>query len=68
MAARDDVPADLVGSCVALGTELIVRATRGICTGSLLNADAGRALTNARIQEWAAVLPLYENGSSRLTA
>jgi hypothetical protein len=43
-----------------LGTELLVRATRGISAGSLLNADSGRAITAARIEEWAGVLSLYE--------
>ena len=43
-----------------LGSELLVRATRGICAGSLLNADSGRAVTAARIEEWAGVLSLYE--------
>jgi mRNA-degrading endonuclease toxin of MazEF toxin-antitoxin module len=43
-----------------LGTELLVRATRGISDGSVLNADSGRALTSARIEDWAGVLSLYE--------
>jgi hypothetical protein len=43
-----------------LSSELLVRATRGICAGSLLNADSGRAVTAARIEEWAGVLSLYE--------
>ncbi len=43
-----------------LGSDLLVRATRGICAGSLLNADSGRAVTAARIEEWAGVLSLYE--------
>jgi hypothetical protein len=43
-----------------LGSELLVRATRGISAGSLLNADSGRAVTAARIEEWAGVLSLYE--------
>ncbi|ADB31447.1 hypothetical protein Kfla_2372 [Kribbella flavida DSM 17836] len=42
-----------------VGTELIVRATRGICAGSLLNADRGRADTAARIEDWSGVLSLY---------
>ncbi|QNE21672.1 hypothetical protein F1D05_31820 [Kribbella qitaiheensis] len=45
---------------LGLGTELVVRATRSICAGSLLNADSGRAVTAARIEEWAGVLSLYE--------
>jgi hypothetical protein len=49
-----------VESCVGLGTELMVHAMRGIYTGSLLNADSGRADTSARIEEWAGVLSLYE--------
>ncbi|TDW94672.1 MULTISPECIES: hypothetical protein [Kribbella] len=40
-------------------TELLVRATRGISDGSLLNADSGRADTRARIDDWAGVLSLY---------
>jgi hypothetical protein len=44
---------------LVVGTELLVRATRGICDGSLLNADSGRADTRARIEEWSAVLSLY---------
>ncbi|MEU4602260.1 hypothetical protein AB0F43_04695 [Kribbella sp. NPDC023972] len=42
-----------------LGAELLIRATRGICDGSLLNADTGRADTSARLEDWAAVLSLY---------
>jgi len=38
---------------------LLVRATRGICDGSLLNADSGRADTHARLDDWAGVLSLY---------
>ena len=45
---------------LGLGTELLVRATRGICDGSVLNAEAGRAITSARIEDWAGVLSLYE--------
>ncbi|GAB3829261.1 hypothetical protein [Kribbella italica] len=41
------------------GTELIVRATRNICAGSLLNADHGRTLTAARLSDWTEVLSLY---------
>ncbi|WP_328321377.1 hypothetical protein OHA70_24260 [Kribbella sp. NBC_00382] len=44
---------------LVVGTELLVRATRGICDGSLLNADSGRADTRARIEEWTSVLSLY---------
>jgi hypothetical protein len=43
-----------------LGTELLVRATRSICAGSVLNAEIGSAVTRARIEEWAGVLSLYE--------
>jgi hypothetical protein len=52
--------------------DLLVRATRGISDGSLLNADSGRADTSARIDDWADVLSLYaaenESGSVRATA
>ncbi|TDW23909.1 hypothetical protein [Kribbella kalugense] len=52
--------------------ELLVRATRGISVGSLLNADSGRADTSARIDDWAGVLSLYaadnESHSVRATA
>ncbi|MFF0270297.1 hypothetical protein [Kribbella sp. NPDC004536] len=52
--------------------ELLVRATRGISDGSLLNADTGRADTRARIDDWAGVLSLYagenESRSVRATA
>ncbi|GAA1579033.1 MULTISPECIES: hypothetical protein [Kribbella] len=52
--------------------ELLVRATRGICDGSLLNADSGRADTSARLDDWADVLSLYaaenETHSVRATA
>jgi hypothetical protein len=44
---------------LVVSTELLVRATRGICDGSLLNADSGRADTRARIEEWTSVLTLY---------
>ena len=43
-----------------LGVGLVVRATRGICDGSVLNAEIGRAVTRARIDDWAEVLSLYE--------
>ena len=56
MAALDTLRDHWLG----LGTELLVRATRTICDGSLLNADSGRAVTSARIQEWAGVLSLYD--------
>jgi hypothetical protein len=51
-------------------TDLLVRATRGICDGSLLNADSGRADTSARLDDWAAVLSLYtgENESTSVRA
>ena len=39
--------------------ELLIRATRGICAGSLLNADSGRADTHARLEDWSDVLSLY---------
>ncbi|MFI5693440.1 hypothetical protein ACIA58_16455 [Kribbella sp. NPDC051586] len=52
--------------------ELLVRATQGICAGSVLNADSGRADTSARIDDWAGVLSLYtaenESHSVRATA
>ncbi|MGW7680078.1 hypothetical protein ACWGID_05015 [Kribbella sp. NPDC054772] len=50
--------------------ELLVRATRGISDGSLLNADSGRADTQARIDDWAGVLSLYavENESRAVRA
>lgn len=52
--------------------ELLIRATRGICAGSLLNADSGRADTSARLEDWAGVLSLYtgenESPSVRATA
>lgn len=57
---------------LVVGTELLVRATRGICDGSLLNADSGRADTRARIEEWSGVLSLYapvnESESVRVSA
>ena len=53
-----------------LTADLLVRATRGICDGSLLNADSGRADTRARIDDWSAVLSLYtgENESTSVRA
>jgi hypothetical protein len=52
--------------------ELLARATRGVCDGSLLNADAGRADTSARIDDWSGILSLYaaenESHSVRATA
>lgn len=62
MAALDTLRAQWAG----LGTELVVRATRGICDGSVLNADSGRADTRARLDDWAGVLSLYtgENESA----
>lgn len=59
MAAIDNLRAHWLG----VGTELLVRATRGICDGSLLNADSGRAVTRARIEEWVGVLSLYESAN-----
>ncbi|MEU4290271.1 hypothetical protein AB0E63_18785 [Kribbella sp. NPDC026596] len=50
--------------------DLLIRATRGICAGSLLNADSGRIDTRARLDDWAAVLSLYtgENESTSVRA
>jgi len=52
--------------------ELLVRATRGISTGSLLNAESGRADTRARLDDWSGVLSLYaadsESPAVRATA
>ena len=50
--------------------ELLVRATRGISDGSLLNADSGRADTRARLDDWTGVLSLYagDNESSPVRA
>jgi hypothetical protein len=52
--------------------ELLVRATRGISDGSLLNADSGRADTSARLEDWDGVLSLYaaekESAPVRATA
>jgi hypothetical protein len=57
---------------LVVGTELLVRATRRICDGSLLNAETGRADTRARIEEWTGVLSLYaplnESDSVRVSA
>jgi hypothetical protein len=57
---------------LVVGTELLVRATRSICDGSLLNAETGRADTRARLEEWAGVLTLYapvnESDSVRVSA
>jgi hypothetical protein len=57
---------------LVVGTELLVRATRSICDGSLLNAETGRADTRARIEEWTGVLSLYaplnESDSVRVSA
>ncbi|MGW6282619.1 hypothetical protein [Kribbella sp. NPDC055071] len=55
MAALDTLRAQ----CAVLGTDFLIRATRAICVGSLLNADSGRAVTHARIDEWHGVLSLY---------
>ncbi len=46
-------------SLLGLGSELIVRATRTISAGSLLNADLGRTVTAARLSDWTEVLSLY---------
>ena len=68
MATLDTLRAQWAG----LGTELLIRATRGICDGSVLNADSGRADTRARIDDWTGVLSLYtgenESISVRATA
>jgi len=52
--------------------ELLVRATRGISDGSLLNADTGRTDTRARLDDWTDVLSLYtadnESRTVRATA
>ena len=66
MAALDTLRAQWAG----LGTELLIRATRGICDGSMLNADSGRADTRARIDDWTGVLSLYtgENESISVQA
>lgn len=68
MAALDTLRAQWVG----LGTELLIRATRGICDGSLLNADTGRADTSARLADWTGILSLYtgenESPSVRVSA
>ena len=66
MAALDTLRAQWAG----LGTDLLIRATRGICDGSVLNADSGRADTRARIDDWTGVLSLYtgENESISVQA
>ncbi|WP_433167406.1 hypothetical protein [Kribbella sp. CA-247076] len=66
MAALDILRTQWAG----LGTELLIRATRGICAGSLLNAESGRADTSARLEDWTGVLSLYatENESSSVRA
>ncbi|TDC28368.1 hypothetical protein [Kribbella albertanoniae] len=53
-----------------LGTELLLRATQGICDGSRLNAESGHADALARLDDWAGVLSLYatENESSSVRA
>ncbi len=55
-----------------LGTELLLRATQGICDGSRLNAESGHADALARLDEWAGVLSLYaaesESASVRASA
>jgi hypothetical protein len=63
MAALDTLRAQWAG----LGTELLIRATRGICDGSLLNADSGRADTRARIDDWTEVLSLYTGESESIS-
>jgi hypothetical protein len=63
MAALDTLRAQWAG----LGTELLIRATRAICDGSLLNADSGRADTRARIDDWTEVLSLYTGESESIS-
>jgi hypothetical protein len=55
MAALDTFRAQ----CTVLGTDFLIRATRGICHRSLQNADTGRATTHARLDDWTEVLTLY---------
>jgi hypothetical protein len=66
MAALDTLRAQWSG----LGTDLLIRATRGICDRSLLNADSGRADTRARLDDWTGILSLYigENESASVQA
>ncbi|TWD82865.1 hypothetical protein FB561_4011 [Kribbella amoyensis] len=66
MAALDSLRAHWLG----FGAELVVRATRGISAGSVLNANAGRAVTSARIEDWSGVLSLYpaENAAEDVRA
>ncbi|MEV5967373.1 hypothetical protein AB0L70_36730 [Kribbella sp. NPDC051952] len=66
MAALDTLRAQWA----VLGTDLLIRATRGICDGSVLNADSGRADTRARLDDWAGILSLYtgENESASVKA
>lgn len=54
--------------CQDLGTEVLIRATRGICHGSLMNADHGRADTRARLDAWSDVLPLYRPEPTQTSA
>lgn len=42
------------------GTELLIRATSGICDRSRLNAQLNGAVFEARGHEWRSVLSLYD--------
>jgi hypothetical protein len=68
MAALDILRTQWAG----LGTELLIRATRGVCDRSLLNAESARADASARLDDWTGVLSLYtpenESASVRATA
>lgn len=59
MAAFGSIRYRWIGSVLGLGAEVVVRATRSVCDGSVLNAESGRADTQARLEEWAGVLSLY---------
>jgi hypothetical protein len=43
-----------------LGTDLLIRATSGICDRSRLNAELAGAVIEARRLDWAAVSDLYD--------
>lgn len=47
------------------GTDLLIRATSGICDRSRLNAELAGALIEARRHDWSAVLALYERSERR---
>ncbi|HET6987259.1 MAG TPA: hypothetical protein VFI00_11620 [Kribbella sp.] len=64
MAALDS----LRGQWRDVTAELLVRVTRGICDGSLLNADSGRSDTRARLDDWAEVLSLYAGENESVSA